>query len=399
MRRAVLAIVLIAGGALASSRYGSASGVMVIVLGTLAPALVLGGARTVVGGPRLRGILDGALLTVVSVGVTLVAVDLGLAWLARAKQETTAVPAGPQGDSLIIPDEWKERPAQIPGAARAYYWHGKLHVYNQDFFRAIGDYARDDGKRRIVVLGDSLTYGVGIAAEDTYAAVLESLWKRTDPNVHVYNLGAPNAQSEDVVRVATKWLPILKPERVIYGICLNDFLPSAVGQYANNMAWQIPLPEEVKKPFEGTRLGAMTNELYNRALLGLGIRNDFFADILKDFRGYQTRFKRDLVELNRLAESETGKPVVALVLDQFPNDERGHRIARIAEAAAVEAGMNVVTTDAYFERFSDGKTQLFVSKWEGHPNEMANRIWAAMLASALELPVVATTGVLPVRTK
>jgi hypothetical protein len=61
--------------------------------------------------------------------------------------------------------------------------------------------------------------------------------------------------------------------------------------------------------------------------------------------------------------------------------------------------MNVVTTDAYFERFSDGKTQLFVSKWEGHPNEMANRIWAAMLASALELPVVATTGVSPVRTK
>jgi hypothetical protein len=105
------------------------------------------------------------------------------------------------------------------------------------------------------------------------------------------------------------------------------------------MAWQIPLPEEVKKPFEGTRLGAMTTELYNRALLGLGIRDDFFADILKDFRGYQTRFKRDLVELNRLAESETGKPVVALVLDQFPNDERGHRIARIAEAAAVECGV------------------------------------------------------------
>jgi hypothetical protein len=134
-------------------------------------------------------------------------------------------------------------------------------------------------------------------------------------------------------------------------------------------------------------------------LIALRIRNDFFADILKDFRSYQTRFKRDLVELNRLAKSETGNPVVALVLDQFPNDERSHRIARIAEAAAFEAGMNVVPTDDYYGRFNDGKTQMFVSKWERHPNEMANRIWAAMLASALGLPVVATTDVSPVWTK
>jgi hypothetical protein len=131
----------------------------------------------------------------VSVAVTLVAVDLGLAWLERAKQETTAVPAGPQGDSLIIPDEWKERPAQIPGAARAYYWHGKLHVYNQDYFRAIGDYARDDDKRRIVVLGDSLTYVLASLAEDTYAAVRVPL-EKDRPGTSMSTTCVPNAQSE-----------------------------------------------------------------------------------------------------------------------------------------------------------------------------------------------------------
>jgi hypothetical protein len=56
MRRAVLAIVLIAGGALASSRYAR-GGVMVIVLGTLAPALILSGARALVGGPRAAAFL------------------------------------------------------------------------------------------------------------------------------------------------------------------------------------------------------------------------------------------------------------------------------------------------------------------------------------------------------
>jgi len=42
-----------------------------------------------------------------------------------------------------------------------------------------------------------------------------------------------------------------------------------------------------------------------------------------------------------------------------------------------------LNTDEYYRRFSD-ISPLRVSKWEGHPNEEANAIWALMLEQAVE---------------
>jgi len=78
-------------------------------------------------------------------------------------------------------------------------------------------------------------------------------------------------------------------------------------------------------------------------------------------------------------------PTLALVLDQYPRSERGRRISRIAEAAAREAGMDVIPTEGYYEKYGDGEVQLHVSRWEGHPNELANEIFTQMLASHLGL--------------
>jgi hypothetical protein len=78
--------------------------------------------------------------------------------------------ADPQAEApmLTIPEEWKRRPEQVHGAWVAYTWHGKLHVYNGDLMRLIGRFPpRKEGTFRVMVLGDSLTYGHGIAEEDT----------------------------------------------------------------------------------------------------------------------------------------------------------------------------------------------------------------------------------------
>jgi len=68
----------------------------------------------------------------------------------------------------------------------------------------VGDYVLEESPMRTVVLGDSLTYGVGIAAEDTDAAVLERLVRDRTPRARVYNLGVPGYQSDDILGVAMK---------------------------------------------------------------------------------------------------------------------------------------------------------------------------------------------------
>ena len=65
-------------------------------------------------------------------------------------------------------------------------------------------------------------------------------------NVEVLNLGVTGCQSEDILRVIKKYTPKLYPDLVIYGVCLNDFLPSGVREYENNMAYRFPFPETIK---------------------------------------------------------------------------------------------------------------------------------------------------------
>jgi len=61
--------------------------------------------------------------------------------------------------------------------------------------------------------------------------------------VEVINLGAPGLQSEDVLQVLKKFHPVLKPDLVVYGICLNDFLESMQGQ---EFPWSIAFSEDVR---------------------------------------------------------------------------------------------------------------------------------------------------------
>lgn len=326
-------------------------------------------------------------LVLSSVFITIFVIECAL-WVVEKSDSHNRPATNTAITTIAMPEEWKDRPAQVSGAVRANYWLNKLHVYNSDSFRHIGDYVRDDSKRRIVVVGDSLTYGVGVAAEDAYPAVLEDMLKRRNPETQlvVYNLGVPGRQSEDVARIAEKWVPKLKPEIVIYGICQNDFLPSLMPQYDNNMRWKFPLPRFITKPLETkTRVGNLFADRYNRLLMSLGIRNDFYTDILRDIGNYQERFARDLHRLNTLVTKETGRPAVAMVLDQFPGepDTTSDRITRLAERIAREAGMDVVPTDDYYRKYAGSGVQLYVNHWEGHPNEKAHRIFAGMIAKHL----------------
>lgn len=390
LNREIPAILILALG-IALVHFGS--GVLVIVGMWFALLTVLLSTKYLMSAnflERYRFVGEGvnALALVLSSVFATILVIESILWVFEKSDSSERTVTNTAVTSMAMPEEWKDRPAQVLGAARANYWLNKLHIYNSDSFRHIGDYVRDDSTHRIVVVGDSLTYGVGVAAEDAYPAVLEGILKRKNskPQLVVYNLGVPGRQSEDVARIAEKWVPVLKPEIVVYGICQNDFLPSLMPQYANNMRWEFPLPRFIKKPLETkTRVGNFFADRYNRLLMSLGIRNDFYTDILRDIGNYQERFARDLHRLNALVTKETGRPVMAMVLDQFPGEPNttSDRITRLAERIAREVGMDVVPTDDYYRKYAGSGVQLYVNHWEGHPNEKAHRIFAEMIAEHL----------------
>lgn len=284
---------------------------------------------------------------------------------------------------LTMPDSWKRVPTEVAGAARADYWQGVLEVYNSDGLRWVTPFPeKRDDTYRVMVVGDSLTYGAGLSERWRFSNLLGE-WMGQRFRIEFINLGHAGYQSEDILNSIRRNLPLLKPDLVFYAVCLNDFLPSGREQYETQSAYPFPLPEGLKRYFiQNTRAGAYLNEIYDGALRRLHLRGDFFDDILADFDQYQARFAHDVAQMNERVLSAGLPPLVGMVVDQYPAyGGRGYQIAMIAEAALAKAGAIVIPTEDYYRRYN-GQT-LNISRWEGHPNEVANWIWAGMIARAL----------------
>ncbi len=317
-----------------------------------------------------------------AVMVSFIFIETGLQISARLR-----TPGDTSGllDTLTMPVKWEKRSVHVEGAKYAYYWHSKLHVHNWDNMRLVGEFPeKRAGTFRIIILGDSLTYGYGIAEEDTYSRVLERELGRSF-RIEILNLGVSGVQSEDIYNILKKFLPVLKPELVFYGVCLNDFLPSRVGEYQNNRAYQVPLP--YKDHFiDKTLTGKLLEKQYDALLMRWGLRVDFLTDILRDFDGYQTRFARDLKAMNTFVQKRGLPPMVAMVLDQYPNTkDKKYEVVLAAEKHLRDTGVRVIPAD-YIKR-NDGRSDWYVSRWEGHPNEKANKVFAQEIAKVLvDLP-------------
>lgn len=78
------------------------------------------------------------------------------------------------------------------------------------------------GLRRIVVLGDSVTYGHGVEAAEAFPQVLEQRLRALHRDVEVFNMGLPGWSTRQertaYQRIARKY----KPDVVVLAVCLND---------------------------------------------------------------------------------------------------------------------------------------------------------------------------------
>jgi hypothetical protein len=112
---------------------------------------------------------------------------------------------------------WKMRPNH------EFTWitEGKAHVYrsNSQGFRADADFSGSDPRKRVVLAGDSYTFGAGVDAPDTFGAVLQ----QKSPDRVVYNLGMPGFGVDQV------WMSVrhqginLRPDLVVVGVVDADF--------------------------------------------------------------------------------------------------------------------------------------------------------------------------------
>jgi len=86
------------------------------------------------------------------------------------------------------------------------------------------------GVKRILTLGDSVTYGLGVELADAWPQVLE----RELGSAEVFNFAIPGWDAEQNVTLTTSTLGDWKPDMVIWGSSPNDVLPTYLMWGAND---------------------------------------------------------------------------------------------------------------------------------------------------------------------
>ncbi len=127
---------------------------------------------------------------------------------------------------------------------------------------------REPGLLRVVLCGDSFTFGSGVEHDATLAASLERALAERGTSAEVLNLGVPGYTAEEVAAAAEHRIPGLAPDVLVYVLYANDVDPP-------REPLEIP-PDARIDPLSGFTLGSAfvewTRIQVSRALVRSGRR-------------------------------------------------------------------------------------------------------------------------------
>jgi lysophospholipase L1-like esterase len=233
------------------------------------------------------------------------------------------------------------------------------------------DYAKPRDTVRILVLGDSNTFGWGVLMEATYPKQLERLLNERGPGhrrYEVINAGVGNYNTAMEIAYLEKRGLRYSPDVVIVGWFINDAEPT---------------PRRVISPIlEHSHLAVLGLMSTRYLLTYLGLEPDYrryYSELYQDEAPGWATARSALLRLGRLAREHAFTPIIVLLPDlhvlqaQYPFDDAHRKVSTIARSE------NIVVLDG-LEVFQgmDGHT-LWVSRSDTHMNAKAHAIIARAL--------------------
>ncbi len=157
----------------------------------------------------------------------------GEAWLRRAEHGKVVIVADPPGIKYGLP---ADRPDDRRG------WSPEV------------DPPPPDGGMRVLAVGDSVTYGVGVNPREAWPARLEDALRRVygRGSLTVFNLGVVGWDAEQVATLVETEAARWHPDAVVWGSYANDLAPTMVVQVGNgNLVYvgtSVPGPARLLPP-------------------------------------------------------------------------------------------------------------------------------------------------------
>ena len=149
------------------------------------------------------------------------------------------------------------------------------------------------GVTRIIVVGDSIAYGLGVSREETYTTRLENILNHKYGDTYeVINLGVNGYWTVQIYeRFKDKGLKY-KPDIVIYGYCHNDFLREGTALFQQPFfsgvlapLWESYMRVVTSTPFLKNSTPFLKNiriEIFSRIVCSIFVISHFFSDDEQD---------------------------------------------------------------------------------------------------------------------
>ncbi len=223
---------------------------------------------------------------------------------------------------------------------------------------------------RILVLGDSFTYGHGLHYEDTYVFRLQQKFEEKSIRLSFINFAKRGADAEEVLAIYRRFNDTVPHNAVLYGLHLNDLLRFPTGYVITN---PLALPWLVER---SKAVDFIVKRIHRRF-----IRQYCLAYLTDSVRLTETHFSRKLralVTLNEEAHSHGVRLYVAVlpILVDLNRETFAPLYAGIRQALDAHR-VEYIDLTACLNDFAD--REVWILPFDQHPNHVANEIFADRL--------------------
>jgi lysophospholipase L1-like esterase len=249
--------------------------------------------------------------------------------------------------------------------------------------REVGDKPR--GEYRLLVMGDSVPFGVGVRYEDSFPHQLELLLnqKRSARQVRTINMGVPSYNTEqELIQLQALGLP-LQPDAVILLFSSNDIEPK-LWVFDKRKKWYADM---VQRSYAGSLLYVLFRDIRvftsaQAAAPAATEARDTSRLALDQYRPDSPRWQaidRSLTEISRILRQRKA-PFVLFTNNELPF------IVEMLETVARREGFPLVNLHREQDpRWAGQDVRLLRnSTTDGHPSTLGNRVLATLMAENLQ---------------
>ncbi len=252
---------------------------------------------------------------------------------------------------------------------------------------------------RLMVLGDSMSWGVGLPVHERYSNLLEVLLNDTTSPQHfeVLNFAARAANTADELKTLQKYIGLVQPDQIIIGYNFDDMdsPDNIVDQESRQLAAQYNrLIDPYFSKLRLYYLSGQTNQAVKQAATLIGYVPDQTVEVRRQLSAQQKNlpsFKNTLYQIKQLSDSYHLPPPILVILERGLYADRPTDYAHpepalqaiidqqiLAEKTAQSVGF---TTQHHREDIAEELNDqiLSVNAIDHHPSLALHQLYAAKL--------------------